>query len=52
MTKDAWGCDMFVKEKRLKVLDGNIDAEAYDLESLAGGVVARDQIEVCVTRDD
>lgn len=41
-----------MKEKRLKVLDGNIVEETYDLESLAGGVVSREQIEVCVTRDD
>ncbi|KAL1864952.1 hypothetical protein VTK73DRAFT_5581 [Phialemonium thermophilum] len=45
--KDSWGCNLFVADQALTVLDKNTPSESYDLSSLAGGVARIDQITLC-----
>jgi hypothetical protein len=38
---------VFVVSQNLRVLDKATPAEGYDLKTLAGGLKARDQIQLC-----
>jgi hypothetical protein len=45
--QDIWGCNKFVAEEGLDDIDKTIDAESYDLSTLAGGIDTIDQIQIC-----
>ncbi|EEP82611.1 predicted protein [Uncinocarpus reesii 1704] len=45
--KDLWGCNLFVAAEGLTVLSPDKDPEEYDIKTLAGGVTASDQIQLC-----
>ncbi|KAK2882543.1 hypothetical protein FQN49_000228 [Arthroderma sp. PD_2] len=42
-----WGCNLFVREEGLVLMDLNIKPEDYDLNNIAGGLKGRQQIQMC-----
>jgi hypothetical protein len=47
MHKDLWGCNLFVAGEGLTQVDIGIQPSPYSLDTLAGGIVVRDQIQLC-----
>ncbi|RMD44935.1 hypothetical protein DV735_g183, partial [Chaetothyriales sp. CBS 134920] len=45
--KDTWGCNEFVKNQNLRVLDNTATPAPYVLATLAGGTATIDQIQLC-----
>lgn len=48
--KDTCGCNLFVADQSLNVLDENLEPGPYDLNTLAGGLTFYDEISVCTPR--